>query len=77
MLRLWRAEEPYRVVVENLSFCGFVRRQPADPGEDLRAITFGPLPDSVIAVGAEQQFVLMLRDEPTGVGFVACLEIEP
>ena len=48
-----------RVLVQDFPFDGFVRREPANRGEDLRAQTFWTGPNRILAIAAEHQFVLM------------------
>src|SRR5437667_7378790 len=69
-------QEALGVGVKDFSFGGFVGRQAADAGQNLRAIALRAAAHAVITVSPEEQFFLMLGDEPAGVLFIASLEIQ-
>src|SRR2546425_244843 len=70
------AEQLLRVLVQDLSFGHLVRGKPANRGDGLRTGASRPYADSIIAVAAVEDFLLMAIEEAARVVFVASQRIQ-
>src|SRR5947209_9288597 len=69
-------QQTFGVLVKNLPLGRLVRGQPPDARKNLRAIAWSAATNPIIAIGPEDQLVLVLVDKPSGVVLVARLEIQ-